>query len=338
MTPIGPTVRWEVMKTALAGRLAFQGVFVATATGQGEPNEHFTVSLLRNWRRRLHWNDRAVRRRQPVRTIKFPLPHRHAFHQRHRQPPSRLVPCPHRLAKRVRYHPPGNRRRILRRIHHLLHLRLRVQQTCRRRRCLPGHRKPGRKFDPRNPRRPPWYHAGSMDMSLLGEQILLRIYLQSADRAPRIPSYERIVAAARKDKLAGATVLRGIFGAGYHGIIKPTSWSIVEHVPIIVEIVDSPENIMAFVHGPLNEIMIGGMLTLERAAVLMYRPRSEPQPNSLRLAATLEPLSTIPHIEPGSNMKIKENGILLRAFIGESDKFENKPLYEAIVQKVRELG
>jgi PII-like signaling protein len=175
-------------------------------------------------------------------------------------------------------------------------------------------------------------------MSLLGEQILLRIYLQSADRAPRIPSYERIVAAARKDKLAGATVLRGILGAGYHGIIKHSKWSIVEHVPIIVEIVDSPENIMAFVHGPLNEIMIGGMLTLERAAVLMYRPRSEPQPNSLRLAATLEPLSTIPHIEPGSNMKIKENGILLRAFIGESDKFENKPLYEAIVQKVRELG
>ena len=37
-------------------------------------------------------------------------------------------------------------------------------------------------------------------------------------------------------------------------------------------------------------------------------------------------------------MKIKENGILLRAFIGESDKFEHKPLYEAIVQKVRELG
>jgi uncharacterized protein len=175
-------------------------------------------------------------------------------------------------------------------------------------------------------------------MSLLGEQILLRIYLQSADRAPRIPSYERIVAAARKDKLAGATVLRGIFGAGYHGIIKHSKWSIVEHVPIIVEIVDSAEKIVAFVRGPLDQIMIGGMLTLERAAVLMYRQRSQDEPNNLRLAAALEPLSTVPHIDPGSNMKIKENGVLLRAFIGESDKFENKLLYEAIVQKVRELG
>jgi uncharacterized protein len=175
-------------------------------------------------------------------------------------------------------------------------------------------------------------------MSLLGEQILLRVYLQSADRTPRIPSYERIVAAARKDKLAGATVLRGILGAGYHGIIKHSNWSLVEHVPVILEIVDSAEKIVAFVRGPLNQIMVGGMLTLERAAVLMYRQRSQDEPNRLHLAAPLEPLSTIPHIEPGSNMKIKENGVLLRAFIGESDKFENKPLYEAIVQKVRELG
>jgi PII-like signaling protein len=37
-------------------------------------------------------------------------------------------------------------------------------------------------------------------------------------------------------------------------------------------------------------------------------------------------------------MRINENGILLRVFMGESDKFEHKPLYEAIVQKVRELG
>jgi PII-like signaling protein len=84
--------------------------------------------------------------------------------------------------------------------------------------------------------------------------------------------------------------------------------------------------------------MVGGMLTLERAAVMMYRQRSQDDPNSLRLAAALQPLSTVPHIEPGSNMKIKENGVLLRVFIGESDKFEHKPLYEAIVQKVRELG
>jgi hypothetical protein len=62
-------------------------------------------------------------------------------------------------------------------------------------------------------------------MSIFGEEILLRVYLQSADRAPHTPTYERIVQAARKQRLAGATVLRGILGTGYHGVIRPPSTS-----------------------------------------------------------------------------------------------------------------
>jgi PII-like signaling protein len=37
-------------------------------------------------------------------------------------------------------------------------------------------------------------------------------------------------------------------------------------------------------------------------------------------------------------MKISEEGQLLRIFIGESDKWEGKPLYEALVLKAREMG
>ena len=36
-------------------------------------------------------------------------------------------------------------------------------------------------------------------------------------------------------------------------------------------------------------------------------------------------------------MKIPEEGYLLRIFIGESDRWHGKPLYEAIVLKAREL-
>ena len=175
-------------------------------------------------------------------------------------------------------------------------------------------------------------------MSSLGEQVLLRAYLQSADRPPLMPTYQRIVQAARKEGLAGATVLRGILGAGYHGILRGSAWSLVQHVPIVVEIVDTPLKIAGFVTGPLDAIMIGGMLTLERAAVIMYRARTQDPPGNMHLAAALTPLSTLPRIQPGSHMKINENGILLRVFIGESDRFQNKPLHEAILQKVRELG
>jgi len=129
-------------------------------------------------------------------------------------------------------------------------------------------------------------------------------------------------------------VLRGIMGAGHHGILKNSAWSMVEHVPIIVEIVESAEKIADFVQGPLNQLLTHGLATLERAAVIMYRNKNDPRPK-LDLAGELKPLSTMPRIEPGSHMTVNTNGVLLRVFIGESDKFENKPLFEAIVQKTR---
>src|SRR6185295_3560980 len=40
----------------------------------------------------------------------------------------------------------------------------------------------------------------------------------------------------------------------------------------------------------------------------------------------------------GADMKISEDGQLLRIFIGESDRWHGKPLYEAIILKAREMG
>ena len=37
-------------------------------------------------------------------------------------------------------------------------------------------------------------------------------------------------------------------------------------------------------------------------------------------------------------MNIPEEGQLLRIFIGESDKWNGRPLYEAIIFKAREMG
>jgi hypothetical protein len=146
------------------------------------------------------------------------------------------------------------------------------------------------------------------------------------------------VQAARKEKLAGATVIRGIVGVGYHGVLQNSAWSLSEHVPIIVEIVDSAEKVSQFVRGPLDGILIGGMLTLERAAVMMYRHRGQDQANHFQLAPELRPLSTVPAISPGSHMTSQENSLLLRVFIGESDKLNGNALYMAILEKVRELG
>lgn len=175
-------------------------------------------------------------------------------------------------------------------------------------------------------------------MTISGEQILLRAYLQSADRAPHTPTYERLIAAARHEHLAGGTVLKGLMGFGSQGIIQRSTWSLAQHLPVIVEIVDAADKIVAFLEGPVGNIMLRGMITLERAHVMMYRHSKSAEPTRLTLGSMLKPLSTVPQIEAKYPMKINENGVLLRVFIGESDTFEHKPLYEAIVQKVRELG
>lgn len=172
-----------------------------------------------------------------------------------------------------------------------------------------------------------------------GEHVLLRIYLRAADRAPHSPTSERVVVAASKFGLAGATVLRGILGFGSHGVERPSVWSLAEHVPVIVELVDSGERIAAFVREELSRIMVSGMATLERAAVLMYRQgKAESGGTPLSLAESLKPLSTVPLIEETTMLKKSTEGILLRVFIGEDDRFDGKPLHEAIVQKARELG
>jgi uncharacterized protein len=175
-------------------------------------------------------------------------------------------------------------------------------------------------------------------MNLLGEQVLMRAYLRNADRVPFGPTHERLVRAARSQGLSGATVFRGIMGYGSHGVIKLKRWSVVERVPVIVEIVDTAEKIIRFVEGPVDDLMIGGMITLERANVMMYRHRRHEEPNHLRLGELLRPLSTMPTIEVRGHMTTKQDGVLLRIFIGEDDRTDGKYLYEAIIQKARELG
>lgn len=175
-------------------------------------------------------------------------------------------------------------------------------------------------------------------MKLVGERVLLRIYLRNADRAPHTPTHQRIIRHARNEGLAGTTVLKGIMGCGSRGLLKPSMWSLTEHVPIIVEIVDTAERIGQFIHGTLDRLMIHGMLTLERASVMLYRHGPESPAQPLRMGPPQRPFATLPELQPANPMRIKEDGVLLRAFIGESDRHGGIPLYEAIVEKVRELG
>jgi uncharacterized protein len=108
-------------------------------------------------------------------------------------------------------------------------------------------------------------------MKLPEEGCLLRIFLGESDRHDGKPLHEWLVLQAREQGLAGATVLRGIEGFGAHSRLHTAKiLRLSEDLPIVVEIVDTPEKINAFlptVDGAVGE----GLVTLEKVAVRFYR-------------------------------------------------------------------
>ncbi len=108
-------------------------------------------------------------------------------------------------------------------------------------------------------------------MKIEGEGQLLRIFIGESDHWGGVPLSEAIVRRAREAGLAGATVLRGLEGFGAHSRIHTTKiLRLSEDLPIIIEIVDRPEQIEAFLP-TLDEMVREGMMTLERVRIIAYR-------------------------------------------------------------------
>lgn len=106
---------------------------------------------------------------------------------------------------------------------------------------------------------------------------LLRIFIGEMDKVGHQPLYEAIVFAARKQGMAGATVIKGIMSYGASTRVHTAKLiDISEDLPIIVEIVDEEEKINAFVplvSQLLEQAGCGGLVTIEKAFVLYYKHR-----------------------------------------------------------------
>jgi hypothetical protein len=100
--------------------------------------------------------------------------------------------------------------------------------------------------------------------------VLLRIYTEEGKMSGHRPLYEDIVLKARTAKLAGATVLRGPMGYGFHAVIHTAKLlDLSAKLPLVIEIVDDDEKIRAFL-GELDGIRDLGLVTLEKVEVVHY--------------------------------------------------------------------
>jgi uncharacterized protein len=113
-------------------------------------------------------------------------------------------------------------------------------------------------------------------MNLPHDALLLRIFIGESDRWHHKPLYEVIVLKAREMHLAGATVLRGPMGFGKTSRLHTAKiLRLSMDLPLVIEIVDTEEKINEFLP-VLDEMMTGGLITLEKVRVIDYRAAGNP--------------------------------------------------------------
>ena len=112
-------------------------------------------------------------------------------------------------------------------------------------------------------------------MQIPNEALLLRIFIGESDRWQHQPLYEAIVLKAREMHLAGATVLRGPMGFGQASRLHTAKiLRLSMDLPLVIEIVDAEEKINAFLP-VLDQMVGGGLVTLEKVRVINYRAGKE---------------------------------------------------------------
>ena len=173
-------------------------------------------------------------------------------------------------------------------------------------------------------------------MKTEAEQVLCRFQLSTMERHGPQSTAESMVGEARRQGMQGATVFEGIAGFRLDGeSLEPRTWSVAHHRPVIVEVVDAPQAVEGLL-GVVEPGFTTGTITLERAHVVHYHPddgRQRP-PAPGRIVATTE----ASRVREVRTMNIPQHGVLLRIFIGESDREPgtNEPLFRAIVRRARE--
>ena len=107
------------------------------------------------------------------------------------------------------------------------------------------------------------------------QQLLMRIFISESDKFEGKSLYEALVNTLREQKLAGATVLRGIegFGAKSH-LHKSSILGLSQGLPIVIEVIDTDEKIDEIL--PKIDKMIGeGLITIEKVRALRYSNADE---------------------------------------------------------------
>jgi PII-like signaling protein len=144
------------------------------------------------------------------------------------------------------------------------------------------------------------------------------IYVNEDAKHHLTPLYEAILTFLLHKGVAGATATRAMAGFGAHQVMHtPQIEALAEHLPIRIEFIESAgkvDDLLPDLYGMVQDGLIEMQDTQVIKAVARDKPKSQTQ---------------APHEERRGKAR------LMRIYLGESDRWEGEPLYEAIVKRLR---
>jgi PII-like signaling protein len=151
-----------------------------------------------------------------------------------------------------------------------------------------------------------------------GRALKVSIYVSEGSTHRGVPAYSSILDFLFYRGVSGATVLKGVagFGADHHmhsaGIVE-----ISDHMPLKIEFIETPEKVNEIL-GKLEELAGTGVIDIQETTIVKPAQVSKPK------KAT-----------PPEHLKMEGNAKMMRIYIGDSDRWKDKPLYQALVEAMR---
>ena len=151
-----------------------------------------------------------------------------------------------------------------------------------------------------------------------GKAVKVSIYLSEGSKHHGIPIYASILDFLFYRGVSGATVLKGIagFGADHH-MHSASFVEISDSLPVKIEFLESREKVDEIL-GKLEELAGTGMIELQETTVAKPSQLSKPSKSI-----------------PAAHVKIEGKAKMMRIYIGESDRWKDKPLHTALVEAMR---
>jgi PII-like signaling protein len=153
-----------------------------------------------------------------------------------------------------------------------------------------------------------------------GDAKKVTIYLNQDTRTHIEPLWSAVLGFLRHKRVAGATLIRADAGFGAHEQFHdPRSEYLAGHAPVRIEFVETPQRVDELLPA-LHDMVTDGLITVQDVTVVKSCAQD----------------AKAKHLEPEIPKKIvSAPAKLVRIYLGESDRYNDEPLYEAIVNKLR---